>query len=100
ILEAVIPAWHAGAIPADPVDVVEPPALPVAEAAALVNAHAASVTRGPVETSAVPWRAILGGLWAAGVAALLLRVGVGALRARRIARRGVIAHRADPHVAE
>jgi beta-lactamase regulating signal transducer with metallopeptidase domain len=100
ILEALVPAWHAGAIAADPVEVVEPPALPVAEAGAPASAHAASVARGPVASFAVPLRTILGGLWAAGIAALLLRVGVGALRARRIAHRGAIAHRADRHVAE
>lgn len=100
ILEALVPAWHAGALPADTVEVVEPPALPVAEAAAPAIAPAARVARGPVASRAVPWRAIIGGLWAAGVAAMLLRVGVGALRARRIARRGMIAGRADPHVAE
>jgi len=99
ILEALVPAWHAGAIPADPVEVVEPPALPVAEAAVSASASAAGVARGPVESFAVPWRAMLGGLWAAGLAALLLRAGVGALRARRLARRGMVAHRADPHVA-
>lgn len=100
ILEALVPAWHAGAIPADPVEVVEPPALPVAEAAVPGSARAASVAREPVESFAIPWRAGLGGLWAAGIAALLLRAGVGALRARRIARRGTVAHHADPHVAE
>jgi beta-lactamase regulating signal transducer with metallopeptidase domain len=100
ILEAVVPAWHAGAIPADAVEVVEPAALPVAEVAAPVSAHAASVARGPAEAFAVPLRAILGGLWAAGIAAMLLRVAVGALRARRIVRRGATAHCAGPHVAE
>ncbi len=99
IIEALVPAWHAGAIPADTVEVALPPALPVAEAAAPAIARAASVARGPVASSAVPWRAIIGGLWAAGIAAMLLRVGVGALRARRIARRGMVAHLADPHVA-
>jgi len=100
IIEAIVPAWHAGAIPADTVEVVEPPALPVAEATAPAIAHPASAARGPVESFAVPWRAIIGGLWAAGIAAMLLRVGVGALRARRIARRGMVVHRADPHAAE
>jgi beta-lactamase regulating signal transducer with metallopeptidase domain len=100
ILEAVVPAWHSGAIPAARAEVVEPPALPIAEAAGPATPHAASGARGPVESFAVPLRAIVGALWAAGIAAMLLRVGVGALRARRIARRGVIAHRAGPHVAE
>ncbi|HEX8107796.1 MAG TPA: hypothetical protein VF516_08695, partial [Kofleriaceae bacterium] len=85
ILEALVPAWYAGAIPADTVEIVEPPALPVAEAAAPENVHAASVAGRPAESFAVPWRAIFGGLWAAGIAAMLLRVGVGVLRARRIA---------------
>lgn len=100
ILAALVPAWHTGAIAADPVEVVEPPVLPVAEAAAPASAQAASVARGPVASFSVPLRTVLGGLWAAGIAALLLRVGVGALRARRIARRGTIADRADTHVAE
>jgi len=99
ILEAVVPAWHAGALAADPVEVVEPPALPVAEAAVPASVHAASVARRPAASFAVPLRAILGGLWAAGIAAMLLRVGVGALRARRIARRGMVAHRAEPRIA-
>ena len=99
ILEALVPAWHAGAIGTDRVELVEPPALPVAEAAEPASAHAASVARGPVESFTVPLRAILGGLWAAGIAAMVLRVAVGALRARRIARRGMVTHRADPHVA-
>ncbi len=100
ILEALVPAWHAGAIAADTVEIVEPPGLPVAETGAPADAHAASVARGPVASFAVPWRAILGGLWTAGIAAMLLRGGIGALRARRIARRGTVAHRADLHVAE
>jgi cell division protein FtsI (penicillin-binding protein 3) len=100
ILEALVPAWHAGAILGDTVELVEPPALPVAEAAAAASAHAASAASGPVESFAVPLRAIIGWLWAAGIAAMLLRIGVGARRARRIARRGTVAHRAGPHVAE
>jgi beta-lactamase regulating signal transducer with metallopeptidase domain len=100
VLEAVVPAWHAGAISGDAAEVVEPPALPVAEAAVPASAPAASVARRPVASLAVPWRAVLGGLWAAGIAAMLLRTGVGALRARRIARRGMTADRAAPHVAE
>ncbi|HMG21099.1 MAG TPA: penicillin-binding transpeptidase domain-containing protein [Kofleriaceae bacterium] len=100
IIAALVPAWHTGAIAADTVELVEPPALPVAEAAAPAIAHPASVARGPVGSFAVPWRAAIGGLWAAGIAAMLLRVGVGALRARRIARRGMVTQRADPHVAE
>lgn len=97
IIEALVPVWHAGAIPAGTVAVALPPALPVVEAAAPAIADAASIVRGPVASFAVPWRAIIGGLWAAGIAAMLLRVGVGALRARRIARRGMVADRAGPH---
>ncbi|TMQ05222.1 MAG: hypothetical protein E6J91_41090 [Deltaproteobacteria bacterium] len=100
IIEVLVPAWHAGAIPADTAEVDAPPALPVAEAAVPAIAHAASVARAPAESFAIPWRAIIGGLWAAGVAAMLLRVGVGALRARRIARRGMVAHHAGPHAVE
>jgi beta-lactamase regulating signal transducer with metallopeptidase domain len=100
VLEAVVPAWHAGAIPVARAEVVEPPALPIAEAAGPASGPAASSARGPVASFAVPLRAIVGALWAAGIAAMLLRVGVGALRARRIARRGMLAHRAGPHVAE
>jgi beta-lactamase regulating signal transducer with metallopeptidase domain len=99
IIEALVPVWHAGAMPADTAQVVEPPALPVAEAAAPAIAHAASVARGPAASFAIPWRALVGGLWAAGIAAMLLRVGVGALRARRIARRGRVVDRAGPHAA-
>jgi cell division protein FtsI (penicillin-binding protein 3) len=100
IIEALVPAWHAGAISGDTALVVEPPALPIADAATPAIAHAASVAPEPVASFAVPWRAILGGLWAAGIAAMLLRVGVGALRARGIARRGTVAPRANPHVAQ
>jgi cell division protein FtsI (penicillin-binding protein 3) len=98
VIEAFVPAWHAGAISAAVAEVVEPPALPVAEAA--VPAPAASAARPPAVPSSVPWRAIISALWAAGIAAALLRVGVGALRARRIAGRATPARGVDAHIAE
>src|SRR3954470_5248180 len=99
VLVALVPAWHAGAIPGDAIEISEPPALPVAEAAVPASAASASDARGPAASFAVPWRAVIAGLWAAGIAAMLLRTGVGALRARRLARRGVLARCAEPHVA-
>jgi cell division protein FtsI (penicillin-binding protein 3) len=99
-IEAFVPAWHAGAIPADAPEAVEPPALPVAEATVPAIAPALGAGRPPAAPSPIPWRAIAGALWAAGIAAVLLRAAGGALGARRIAGRGTPARGGDAYVAE
>jgi beta-lactamase regulating signal transducer with metallopeptidase domain len=99
-IEVFVPAWHAGAIPADVPEVVEPPALPVAEATVPAIAPAPSAGRPPAAPSPIPWRAIAGALWAAGIATVLLRAAGGALGARRIAGRGTPARGVDAYVAE
>lgn len=99
-IEALVPAWHAGAIPAEVSEVVAPPALPVAEAPGPASAPAPSAARAPAAPSPIPWRAIAGVLWAVGIAAVLLRVGAGALGARRIAGRGTPARGVDAYVAD
>jgi beta-lactamase regulating signal transducer with metallopeptidase domain len=99
VIEMIVPTWHAGAIPADVAAVATPPTLPIAEGA-VPAAESPSASVAPRTAWSIPWRAIIGGLWAAGVAAVLLRAGVGALRARRIAHRGVPVRGVAAHVVE
>src|SRR3954462_13731067 len=93
VLDVLVPVWHAGALPGDAIELAAPPAPPIAEVAVpaggaagsegrRASAAAGSEARGSVASLAVPWRAVIAGLWAAGIAAMLLRAGVGALRAR------------------
>ena len=91
LIESLVPTWHTGALPTGVSELTVAPALPVAET---VPVHAAAMHRVPApatpETS-FPWHAVPGILWLAGVALALLRVGVGAARARAIAGRAIAA---------
>src|SRR3954468_5049780 len=76
VLVAVVPAWHAGAIPGDAIEISGPPAPPVHEAGRAGGAGrrrgpaGGGGGRGPAAAFAVPWRAVVAGLWAAGIAAM------------------------------
>lgn len=92
VIEALVPTWHTGALPATMPEIAVTPALPVADAAPLHATAAVQPTAAPVSLeSSFPWRTLPGILWLAGVALALLRVGVGAARARAIAARGIAA---------
>lgn len=92
VIEALVPAWHTGAIASVEPSVVEAPALPVAEAGPAATEIAKAVAAPAATTNAAapfPWRALVGGLWLAGMALLLARVAIGSVRARRIAGRAL-----------
>ncbi|HSN28341.1 MAG TPA: penicillin-binding transpeptidase domain-containing protein, partial [Kofleriaceae bacterium] len=94
-LVAVVPAWHVESVGAAPGLVAPAPALPVAEAGShAAVAHPAVAGAASAPSWHVPWGALLVLAWALGAAAIAARAGVGALRARGIARRGVLAERA------
>jgi beta-lactamase regulating signal transducer with metallopeptidase domain len=102
VLTALVPAWHTAALPAFATatpSAAETPALPIAETAVPAPAPA-QVVPPPAERAPLPWGAIAGAVWAAGVALLLARAAVGALRARRIAARGTPSPEVAPYVAE
>jgi len=93
VIGMLVPSWHTGAI-AEPAYVK--PATPVAEEAGPAVTFSGGVAPSNVTSASapIPWGMIASGIWLAGVAALLLRIGVGAGRARGIARRGERVHNA------
>lgn len=93
VVMAVVPAWHVESLQAAPALVA--PMMPVPEPAVHgVVPHAAIASAVPAEASHVPWGALGMLAWALGAAAIASRGAVGAVRARRLARRGVLAERA------
>jgi beta-lactamase regulating signal transducer with metallopeptidase domain len=101
VLASVLPSWHVAGRAAHALfQLDQPPRLPVAEAAtgaAPTTAGVASIAA-PTPSARVPWAALALALWLAGTAALLARTGVGAWRARRLARSGTPADYARTHV--
>ncbi len=86
MIVAIVPAWHTGML--TEAGTTGPAAMPVAEPAVSVPGAAPSVATVPPSQAPIPWATLFAGLWALGAAALLVRLGVGAARARRIAARG------------
>src|SRR4051794_19267181 len=67
VLAALVPPWHTGALAAATANVVASPAMPVAEVGpAAMVAHATPAAQ-VTAAAAVPWRALLVGLWLAGM---------------------------------
>jgi cell division protein FtsI (penicillin-binding protein 3) len=89
LLAAVGPTWHAPALAAAAPDIAVVN-LPVPEPAATSPAGVAAAAA-PFAPAAparsIPWQAIVAAVWLAGAGLCLLRAGVGARRARRIAAR-------------
>ncbi len=95
VLVAIVPAWHVESFGAAPGFVAEAPQVPVAEVAPHGAIHTAALaSAAPAEAWHVPWGALLVVAWALGAAAIAARAVVGAVRARRLAARGVLAERA------
>jgi beta-lactamase regulating signal transducer with metallopeptidase domain len=94
----VVPTWHTGAIAnATMPATAEPIAAPFAERSALA-APAVTTAATAAPRPAIPWRTLAAALWLVGLAIGVLRVGVGSLRARRLAARGTPAPDAGAHV--
>src|SRR3569623_2543776 len=92
VVVAIVPAWHVESLQAAPGIVA--PMAPIAEPAVhAVTAHAA-IAGVAARARQVPWGALVMLAWAFGAAAIAARAVVGAVRARRLARRGVLAERA------
>jgi beta-lactamase regulating signal transducer with metallopeptidase domain len=92
IAARLVPAWHTSpAATAEPAGDAIAIVAPVAErdgAATTVTAAEAAAQRGAATGASIPWRAALLAIWLLGAAALGSRAVVGAMRTRRIARRG------------
>ncbi len=87
-LETLVPTWHTGVLAVEPSAPIEA-ALPIPDVGGATTAPA-PLAVAPADI-AIPWTAILAGLWLFGLALALLRIGFGAVRAR------AIAYRATPH---
>ncbi|MBV8756492.1 MAG: serine hydrolase [Deltaproteobacteria bacterium] len=91
-LVITVPAWHVESLAAAPRIVAE---VPVAESGPAAMSHAAVASAAPATRGqGVPWSALGWLAWALGAAAIAARAAVGAMRARRLAGRGVLAERA------
>ena len=89
-IAAIVPTCHAGAIAGSTPGETFAPELPVAEPGPATGA--AGTTAAPTEPPArpIPWRAIAGGIWLAGVALGVLRIAIGGVRARGMVARGTV----------
>ncbi len=96
VIERSIPTWHIGALAAAEVSAPIEAALPILDVGGVATAPTPIVV--PPTDIAIPWPAIAAGVWIFGLALALLRVGVGAWRARAIAVRATPAT-VDDHVS-
>jgi beta-lactamase regulating signal transducer with metallopeptidase domain len=85
-IELLLPTWHTGALPVAAVSSPITPELPVAETGGVAVAAEPILVR-PADL-AIPWSSLVVSAWLLVSGLLLLRVVVGAIRARGIAARG------------
>src|SRR5262245_39977491 len=77
VLDVIVPTWHAGALADAPRAVDVPPAMPIAEPMATPAGPVPVAAPAHAARAAIPWAAIGGGLWLAGLALGVLRIAVG-----------------------
>ena len=98
VLVRIVPAWHVESLAAAPQIVAE---APVAEGGGAAMVHHVTVASTlPATRWHVPWAMLAMLAWALGAAAIAARAAVGAVRARRLVRRGVLAERAYAYADE